>query len=116
MVGRGVPSRKSDRVRHLLLDAAEVLEPRHLKVTPDGDDGPWEREVWASRFAGLADQAAAVGARLGIEFFPWSNIKTLHDGLQLVADAGHEAGGVIIDTRPLGCRDPLRPAPRASRR
>ncbi|GAA2473803.1 sugar phosphate isomerase/epimerase family protein [Terrabacter carboxydivorans] len=89
---------ESDRVRHLLLDAAEVLEPRHLKVTPDGDDGPWDREVWASRFAGLADQCAAVGARLGIEFFPWSNVKTLHDGLQLVADAGHEAGGVIIDT------------------
>ncbi|MGO4601941.1 sugar phosphate isomerase/epimerase family protein [Terrabacter sp. 2YAF2] len=89
---------ESDRVRHLLLEAAEVLEPRHLKVTPDGEDGPWDRTVWASRFAGLADQAAGVGARLGIEFFPWSNIKTLHDGLQLVADAGHEAGGVIIDT------------------
>jgi sugar phosphate isomerase/epimerase len=35
---------------------------------------------------------------LGIEFFPWSNIKTLHDGLRLVTDAGHDAGGVIIDT------------------
>ena len=89
---------ESDRVRHLLLEAAEVLGPRHLKVTPDGDDGPWDRAVWATRFAELADQAAGVGARLGIEFFPWSNIKTLGDGLQLVADAGHEAGGVIIDT------------------
>jgi sugar phosphate isomerase/epimerase len=88
---------ESDRARHLLLEAAEVLGPRHLKVTPDGDDGPWDRAVWATRFAELADQAAGVGARLGIEFFPWSNIKTLGDGLQLVADAGHEAGGVIID-------------------
>ena len=53
---------------------------------------------WAEKFAELAAQAQGVGARLGIEFFPWSNIKTLHDGLQLVADAGHDAGGVIIDT------------------
>jgi hypothetical protein len=29
------------------------------------------------RFAELATQAQDVGARLGIEFFPWSNIKTL---------------------------------------
>ena len=94
----GPHRQESDRVRHLLLEAAEVLGPRHLKVTPDGDDGPWDRGVWAARFAELAEQAQGVGARLGIEFFPWSNVKTLHDGLQLVADAGHEAGGVIIDT------------------
>ena len=37
------------------------------------------------------------GTRLGIEFFPWSNIKTLHDGLQLVDDAGHDTAGVVVD-------------------
>ena len=89
---------ESDRVRHGLLEAAEVLGARHLKVTPDGDDGPWNRDLWTARFAALAAQAADVGARLGLEFFPWSNVKTLHDGLRLVADAGHQAGGVIIDT------------------
>lgn len=89
---------ESGRVRHLVLDAAEALGARHLKVTPDGDGGPWDRGLWAARFAELAAQAQGVGARLGIEFFPWSNIKTLGDGLRLVEDAGHEAGGVIIDT------------------
>ncbi len=88
----------SDQVRHRLLDAAEALGAWHLKVTPDGEDGPWDPATWAARFAELAAQADGVGARLGIEFFPWSNIKTLHDGLRLVADAGHEAGGVVIDT------------------
>jgi sugar phosphate isomerase/epimerase len=87
----------SDRVRHGLLEAAEFLGARHIKVTPDGDDNPWDRGRWAEKFAELATQAQDVGARLGIEFFPWSNIKTLHDGLRLVADAGHEAGGVVID-------------------
>jgi sugar phosphate isomerase/epimerase len=94
----GAAQQKSDAVRHGLLDAAEVLGARHIKVTPDGDDEPWDRGRWAEKFAELATQAHGVGARLGIEFFPWSNIKTLHDGLQLVADAGHAAAGVVIDT------------------
>lgn len=89
---------ETDRVRRSVLEAAEVLGPRHIKVTPDGDDGPWDPARWAARFGELAAQAQGVGARLGIEFFPWSNIKTLHDGLRLVAEAGHEAAGVIIDT------------------
>ena len=80
-----------------LLRAAEVLGARHIKVTPDGDDAPWDREHWAAKFAELATQAQNAGTRLGIEFFPWSNIKTLHDGLQLVEDAGHAAAGVVID-------------------
>src|SRR6478609_9321716 len=88
---------ESDRVRRGLLVAAEALGARHIKVTPDGDDGPWEPALWAVKFAELATQAEGVGARLGIEFFPWSNIKTLHDGLRLVTDAGHDAGGVVID-------------------
>jgi sugar phosphate isomerase/epimerase len=93
----GPRRRESDRIRHGILEAAEALGAGHIKVTPDGDDGPWDRGHWAAKFAELATQANDVGARLGIEFFPWSNVKTLHDGLRLVDDAGHEAGGVIID-------------------
>ena len=66
-------------------------------MTPDGDDAPWDPEHWAAKFAELAAQAHDAGTRLGLEFFPWSNIKTLHDGLQLVEDAGHDAAGVVID-------------------
>ena len=93
----GARREESDRIRHDLLRAAEVLGARHIKVTPDGDDAPWDREHWAAKFAELATQAQNAGTRLGIEFFPWSNIKTLHDGLQLVEDAGHAAAGVVID-------------------
>ncbi len=88
---------ESDGIRHDLLRAAEALGARHVKVTPDGDDAPWDREHWAGKFAELAVQAQDAGTRLGIEFFPWSNIKTLHDGLRLVEDAGHHAAGVVID-------------------
>jgi sugar phosphate isomerase/epimerase len=88
---------ESDRIRHGLLRAAEVLGARHIKVVPNGDDAPWNREIWAAKLAELAAQAQDAGTRLGLEFFPWSNIKTLHDGLQLVEDAGHDAAGVVID-------------------
>ena len=66
---------ESDRIRRDLLRAAEALGARHIKVTPDGDDAPWDREHWAAKFAELAAQAHDAGTRLGIEFFPWSNIK-----------------------------------------
>ena len=35
---------ESDEIRHSLLNAAEVLGARHFKVTPDGDDAPWDPE------------------------------------------------------------------------
>jgi len=84
---------ESDRIRRDLLRAAEVLGARHVKVTPDGDDAPWDREHWAANFAELAAQANDAGTRLGIEFFPWSNLKTLQDGLALVEDAGNDTAG-----------------------
>lgn len=88
---------ESDRVRHELLAAAEALGARHLKVTPNGSNAPWDRAHWAAKFGELAEQAAGVGCRLGIEFFPWANVANLHDGLQLVQDSGSENAGVIID-------------------
>ena len=88
---------ESDWIRHALLRAGEVLGARHIKVTPDGDDAPWNPEHWVAKFAELAAQAHDAGTRLGIEFFPWSNIKTLHDGLALVADSGADTAGVVID-------------------
>jgi sugar phosphate isomerase/epimerase len=88
---------ESDRIRHALLTAAEALGARHIKVTPDGDDAPWDPGHWAAKFAELAAQAHDAGTRLGIEFFPWSNVKTLRDGLRLVEDAGHPTAGVVID-------------------
>jgi sugar phosphate isomerase/epimerase len=94
----GAPGRAgSDQLRRFLLTAAEALRARHLKVTPDTSGAPWEPGDWAAEFALLAAQAADAGTRLGIEFLPWSNIRTVHDALRLVEDAGHPAGGLVID-------------------
>lgn len=94
----GGPARaRSDELRRFLLTAAEALGARHLKVTPDTSGAPWEPEHWAAEFALLAAQAADAGARLGIEFLPWSNIPTVHDALRLVEEGGHPAGGIVVD-------------------
>ena len=87
---------QSDRVRHDLLTAAAALGARHIKVAPDVTDGPWDRDRWITEFATLAAEAEA-GTRIGLEFLPWSNIKTVHEGLDLVRAAGQPAGGLIID-------------------
>jgi len=87
----------SDTVRVGMLRAIEALGARTFKIGPDVADEPWELDVWAKEFAVLAAQADGVGARLGVEPLPWSNLKTVHDGLRLVEAAGHPAGGLIID-------------------
>ncbi|EFL20583.1 sugar phosphate isomerase/epimerase [Streptomyces himastatinicus ATCC 53653] len=87
----------SDAVRRDLLRTAEALGAHHIKIGPDVEDRPWDPDAWAEEFAALAAEADGVGARLGIEFLPWSNLKTVHDGLRLVEAACHPAGGLIID-------------------
>ncbi|WP_405952719.1 sugar phosphate isomerase/epimerase [Streptomyces prunicolor] len=87
----------SDTVRVGMLRAIEALGARTFKIGPDVSDEPWELDVWAKEFAVLAAQADGVGARLGVEPLPWSNLRTVHDGLRLVEAAGHPAGGLIID-------------------
>ena len=90
-------ARQDDTARRDVLRAAAALGARHVKVTPDGEDEPWDPGHWAARFAELAAHANDAGTRLGIEFFPWSNVKTLRDGLTLVEAAGNDTAGVVID-------------------
>lgn len=87
----------SDAVRVGMPRAIEALGARTFKIGPDVADEPWELDVWAEEFAVLAAQADGVGARLGVEPLPWSNLRTVHDGLRLVEAAGHPAGGLVID-------------------
>jgi sugar phosphate isomerase/epimerase len=89
--------RESDRVRRELLSAAEALGARHIKIGPDVSDAPWNHDRWVTEFATLAAEAQEAGTNVGLEFLPWSNIKTINDGLRLVEDADHQAGGLVID-------------------
>jgi len=88
---------RDDELRRFLLTAAEALGARTLKLNPDASGAPWDAEHWATEFALLAGQAADAGARLGIEFLPWTNIRTAAEALWLVEHAGHPAGGIVVD-------------------
>lgn len=88
---------ESYEVRRTLLRAAEALNARHIKVTPDDSGQPWDFGRWVGEFGRLAAQAADSGARLGIEFMPWTNISNVDEALRLVEEAGHDGGGVVID-------------------
>jgi len=93
----GPRRRRSDEVRRKLLEAAGALGARHVKVAPDVSGEPWDHDRWVAEFAVLAEDARQAGTRVGLEFLPWSNIRTVHDGLRLVRDASHDAGGLVID-------------------
>jgi sugar phosphate isomerase/epimerase len=86
-----------DPVRRDLIAAAGALGARHIKVAPDVTGAPYDRDRWAAAFAALCAEAAAAGTRIGLEFLPWSTIRDVHIGLDLVRAAGHPAGGLIID-------------------
>ena len=93
----GPRRRRSGEVRGKLLEAAGALGAHHIKVAPDVSGEPWDHDRWVAEFAVLAEDARQAGTRVGLEFLPWSNIRTVHDGLRLVREAGHDAGGIIID-------------------
>lgn len=93
----GTRRARSDAIRRDLLRYCEALEAHHLKVHGDVDDGPLDFVHWANELGRLAADADAVGAQVGIEFLPWSNIKTVHDAVSLCGAADHPAAGVIID-------------------
>jgi sugar phosphate isomerase/epimerase len=87
---------KSDIQKKKLLTAAEVLGARHVKV---GDfyreQTPMPRLIEA--FAALCREAAEHGTRIGFELMPFAMIDTLKDSLTMIAGAGAENGGIVLD-------------------
>jgi sugar phosphate isomerase/epimerase len=102
---------RSEKLRRFMLTAAEALGARHLKVTPDTSGTPWDAGHWASEFALLAGQATEAGARLGIEFLPWSNIPTVSDQRRtLLLGAAEVLGARAIKVAAEGGGRPVDPA------
>ena len=86
----------SDHQRRLLLEAAEGLRARHIKI---GDffkrACPMPRLV--ESFAQLCDEGAQRGTRIVLELMPFSVIDTLEGALALVEGADAPNGGIIFD-------------------
>ena len=64
-------------------------------VAPEGMPPP---DVVAERFAALCDRAAEHGARVAIEFVPWTGIPDIAAAAAIVRAAGRRNGGIALDT------------------
>jgi len=92
----GERKRTSDIQKHKLLNAAEALRARHVKVSDFYQEkAPMMRLIEA--FAGLCAEAAEHGTRIGFELMPFAMIQTLPECLQLVEGAAASNGGISFD-------------------
>ena len=92
----GERKRESDRRMRRLLEAAEVLRAKHIKIG-DFYNTPYSMPRAIESFAVLCAQAWNVGTTIGFEFMASSMIDNLKDALTLVESAGAENGGIILD-------------------
>ncbi|MFD2091037.1 sugar phosphate isomerase/epimerase family protein [Blastococcus deserti] len=90
--------RVSDQRRTLLLDAAEVLGARTIKVAAEGGGRPVDPARFHDDFDRLATQAGNAGARVALEPMPMTNLSTIQAGVDFVTAVGNRNGGLTVDT------------------
>lgn len=96
-IADGEELEQSEIVLGDMLEAAEHLNVRHLKIGPDMNATTWPIERMVERFAGLCDRAAVAGTSIAIELMPWSNVTDLETAIAIVGGAGRTNGGLLLD-------------------
>ena len=92
----GERKKRSDVAKRMLLEAAEVLGARHLKVGEFvRSDCPMPRLTEA--FAALCKDAGNHGTRICYEMMPFSTIDSVEKAVELVSGAGAKNGGICFD-------------------
>jgi sugar phosphate isomerase/epimerase len=88
----------SDEIRVLLLDAAEGLRARHIKIADLGNDCADVLQM-TEAFAPLCRQAAERGTNILFEMLPaqFSHAPSLDQVLALTRGSGERNGGVMLD-------------------
>jgi sugar phosphate isomerase/epimerase len=88
----------SDATRKLLLDAAEALGARHIKIGDLGNDCA-EIPKMTEEFALLCRQAAERGTRVLFEMLPaqFSRAPSLDKVLAITRGSGAKNGGIMLD-------------------
>ena len=93
-------ARKSaaDEIRSLLLDAAEVLRARHIKVADLGNDCADVAQM-TEAFVPLCRQAAERGTNVLFEMLPaqFSRAPSLDQVLSITRGSGAPNGGIMLD-------------------
>jgi sugar phosphate isomerase/epimerase len=89
----------SDKTRALLLDAAELLGARHIKIGDLGNDCA-DVPKMTEEFAILCGQAAERGVPVLLEMLPppFSRAPSLDDVLTICRGAGAKNAGIMLDS------------------
>jgi sugar phosphate isomerase/epimerase len=88
----------SDETRKLLLDAAEGLGARHIKIADLGNDGA-DIARMTEEFGVLCREAAERGTSVLFEMLPaqFSRVPTLDQVLAICRGSGAKNGGIMLD-------------------
>lgn len=98
--GTGTPERAaaSARVQRELFAAAEAIGAHTVKIGPETRGRPVDHARFVQAFGELAERAAEHGTRVAYEFLPFgTHAPSLLDGISLVTDVAHHAGGLCVD-------------------
>jgi sugar phosphate isomerase/epimerase len=92
----------SDTVRKDLLEAAEALSARCIKIAPglgepSLDDVALDMPRMIESFAALSREAATYGTSIALEIMPFSNIRTISAAFELVSTDPQPNGGLYLD-------------------
>ena len=93
----GEEKKQSDVHRARLLEAAEALGARHVKVG-DFFNKEVEMDKVTESFADLCKDAANVGTRILFEVMPFAMVDNVADSLTMLEGADADNGGLMIDT------------------
>lgn len=99
---QGQARARSDAVRKDLLEAAEALSARCIKIAPGLDESSFDNVAlemprMIESFAVLAREAATYGTSIALEIMPFSNIRTVSAALELVSTDPQPNGGLYLD-------------------
>jgi sugar phosphate isomerase/epimerase len=94
----GARKAASDEIRKLLLDAAEILRARHIKIGDLGNDCA-DVPRMTEAFAPLCRQAAERGTTVLLELLPaqFSRAPSLDQVLAITRGSGAANGGIMLD-------------------
>jgi sugar phosphate isomerase/epimerase len=92
----GEEKKESEVRKKMLMEAAEILGARHIKV---GDFFKKKTPMPSliESFASLCAEAAQHGTRVVFELMPFAMIDSLQDSLAMVSGAGAKNGGIAFD-------------------
>ncbi len=93
---------ESDRWRAVLLNAAEILGVKTIKIGAElaisGEPAPVDETAFHREFDVLATQAGNVGTRVALEPMPMNNLKTIEIGAKFISEVNNPHGGLTVDT------------------